>query len=102
MSEPKTTQVVNPTGKQILMADAKHISAHRELMQNGWLLRSIELARDHYFRILAERGALDGYSAASSFHKITGVHEFIAILKSLGESSNIPKPTETDKLNHRA
>jgi hypothetical protein len=102
MNEVKPKLVVNPTPRQVLLNDKTLHSMHRDLMQNPALTRSIELAQAHYSRILAERGALDGYSAASSFHKITGVVEFIAILKSLGETGEIPKITNTDKINHNA
>jgi len=102
MSDQNNRPMVNPTGKQLLMADAKHISAHRELMQNGWLIRSLELAQANYTRLLTERGALDGYSAASSFHKLTGMNEFVDQLKKLAESQEIAKLTSTDKLNHQA
>lgn len=84
------------------MNDGALLAQHRSMMQNPFLLTSLELAQAQYFRTLAEQRPGDGYTCASNFQKITGVHEFIAVLKSLGESSVNPTPNQTSKIDHKA
>lgn len=86
---------VNPTPKQKFQNIGSTITAHRDLMQNVDLNRSIDVALLEMQRRQGSVTSLDVASAATNHFKIQGALEFISILRNLGETAELPK-TATD------
>lgn len=75
----------NPTPKQDFQSNAAWIKMHREMMQQPMLGVSLQFALLQYQRTLCDSRTVDGNQAAQNHFKIQGAHEFLAILKNLGE-----------------
>lgn len=83
------------------MENGRDISAHRDLMQSPVLQKGLDYAMLEYQGRLAAQ--TEPPLAATAHFKLTGVLEFIHVLKTLAES---PKESNLkivdDNLNHRA
>lgn len=86
---------VNPTPKQVFQLTPAIVSQHRELMQSPALNNSINVALLQMQRAMADRPAPDGGSAAMQQFRLQGAHDFVSILRNLGETAELPKTTET-------
>lgn len=82
---------VNPTPKQKFQSVTIQVSAHRELMQNGDLNRSIDIALLEMQRRQGQVASLDVASAATNHFKVQGALDFVSILRNLGETAELPK-----------
>lgn len=81
----------NPTPKQQFQGDKKWVEMHREMMQQPMLSVSIQFALSQYLRNICDANISDGNTAAQAHFKIQGAHDFIAILRNLGEMPEIPR-----------
>lgn len=94
---------VNPTPKQVFQQSPALVSGHRELMQSPTLEQSINCALLQMQRAFSERPALDGNGAAMQQFRLQGAYEFVALLRNLGETAELPKTTENKtKINYTA
>lgn len=93
----------NPTPKQVFLADALGVKAHKTLLDSPYLHQVIDVAILHYSRLMCDHPrTTDGNTAAQNHFKMQGVHEFIHILKNLSETPEIPKTTlNTEKLDYK-
>lgn len=95
-----TKPVVNPTPKQLLAANKELLSRHRDFMQNPYLSQTIDMAMAQYVRVLAEKQAMDGNTAAANFFKIEGAHDFVNTLRRLGETPELPAQSTKNNLDY--
>jgi hypothetical protein len=99
MSEPI---IVNPTPRQSFQSSPDFVKEHRELMQNQTLVRSVQFALAHFHRKLSDSRPPDGTSAAMTFFKLQGAHEFLDTLIKLGEPDSVQtQPVDKGQLNYK-
>ena len=92
----------NPTPKQVFLADALGVKAHKTLLDSPYLHQVIDVAILQYQRVMCDSRTCDGNTAAQNHFKIQGVHEFVHILKNLSETPEIPKTIlNTEKLDYK-
>lgn len=91
----------NPSPKQILLSSKDAISKHRELMQNPVFIQALQMAEGQYLRSLTDARTIEGNTAAANFFKLSGMQEFISVLKNLAEPGNIPTTTVMPSLDHK-
>jgi hypothetical protein len=91
---------VNPSPRQRFQESSQSISHHRELIQRNEFQRALDYAVLHMQWVMAKQEFKDFNGVAANQMKMVGVHEFIAIFKTLAE----PPPTaigiiDRDNLN---
>lgn len=97
------TNVINPTPKDKFLLHPNLISPHRDMMQNSSLDFAIDIALLQYQRQLCDQRFTEGNMSAISYWRMLGAHEFISILKHLGETAELPpKPTGKNDLNYQS
>jgi hypothetical protein len=102
MTDAKTQKpIINPTPKQVLLASPKLLSTHRDLMQNLALVELTHMALAEFTRRVTNSAAADVVGSAANFHRIAGAHEFVEVLRSLGESYEIKQNAVSKPLDHK-
>jgi len=93
---------VNPTPRQSFQSSPAFVKEHRELMQSNILARSCSFALAHYARRISDGKFTDTTSAAMTFFKLQGAHEFLDTLIKLGEPDGAPdKVVDKGQLNYK-
>lgn len=101
MAETTPSIILNPNGKQQLMASGVKISAHREIVSHRQFQDSVNMALLHYQNILARNS--DPTNAGANMMKLRGAHEFVSEFIALTEPPKIaPAIVKTAELDHRA
>jgi hypothetical protein len=92
--------IINPSPKNVVLADKKWCEAHRSLIQSPVLTNSVNSTLLEYQRSLINR-AKDGNEAAAAHYKMSGALEFVNLFKNLAEPVDIvTKPQQTQNLTH--
>ena len=79
------------------------VHQHRELMQSPELNHAINCTLMQMQRSQADRPATDGSGAAMQQFRLQGAYEFVAVLRNLGETAELPKTTENKtKIDYKA
>lgn len=106
MAEVKTT-IPNLAPKARFQAIARAIGDHRSMMETPQFQRAVDYAEAEYVHSLCELAPKDVDSSsniqasAACFQRILGMHEFIGVMKKLGEPRPVIKPTTSgDNLKH--
>ena len=98
MAEPLN---VNPTPRHKFSQEHEALSQHRELMQNVWLNRAIEIALLQMQRQQGGVADRDVTAAATNHFKVQGALEFLEIFRNLSHTPRLPSKTQpTDQLRY--
>ena len=96
MAEPS---IINPSPKTRFQSARSNVESHRSLMQRDDLQRSIDAALLEYQAQVCLR--TNEQMAGAGHLRMLGVHEFLQVLRHLGESYSGPRATDSP-INHKA
>jgi len=92
---------INASPKAILIQDATRVKAHKLLVQNETFTSGVDASLLQYQRYLGQKD-VESSEAAANHYKMVGAMEFVAVLKTLAETPQIPKAANIATLDHRA
>lgn len=98
--------IVNPSPKQKFLGLKHCVDQHRELLQRPDLNTSVDMALQQYQwevcggNILQDTMTANGNSAAASYYKLLGAHEFLRTFRLLAEQPKIPPKDSTGEISH--
>jgi hypothetical protein len=83
------------------MESSQSVSKHRELVTSSDYQRGCDFAMLQYTAALANQ-TNSADTAMVAGLKIRGAHEFLEVMKTLGETIKMPAPVALADLDHRA
>lgn len=94
------TTELYPSPRARFQTSADNISKHKKLTDQPELQRAFDFALLEYIAFLSSKAQTPNDASVMGI-KIQGVHEFIDLLKKLGDMPTVPASTVNHGLNHK-
>jgi len=88
----------NPSPKSIFAESSENLAAHRQLVQNPALRKSIEIALLEMTRRICNSAPPEMGACAAAHLRCLGAHDFIEVFYNLAETPVAEKPVDTNNL----